>query len=68
MGIGDESDMRAHLVSETVCIPIGIRFFPVCQTAGRFNLDRDSTVQGTNDRDLEFRVYLAKHLQLQGLK
>jgi hypothetical protein len=33
-----------------------------------FDLDRDSQIQGTNDRDLKFRVHFAEPLQIQGLK
>jgi hypothetical protein len=33
-----------------------------------FNLDRDSIVQGTNDKDSKFRVHLGEPLQVQGLK
>jgi hypothetical protein len=67
-GIRDESDMWAHLVSDTMNNPGQDFFFPTCQTAPGFNLDRDSIVQGTNDRDSKFRVYFVEPLQVQGLK
>jgi hypothetical protein len=51
----DESDIRAFLVSETIRIPGNISI-PMSQTGLGFDLDRNCKVQGTNDRDLKFRV------------
>lgn len=38
------------------------------ETLPRLDLDRDLRVQGTNDRDFEFRVRIAEALPVQGLK
>jgi hypothetical protein len=38
----------------------GFFLFPVRQAALGFNLDRDSIVQGMNDRDSKFGVYFGK--------
>jgi hypothetical protein len=48
--------------------PIGIIPFPGAPNSSGFNLDRDSIIQGTNDRDFKFRVHFAEPLRVQGLK
>jgi hypothetical protein len=67
IGERDGSAMWAQLSVRVVCIPVGIIDIPVRQIVSGFNLDRDLQVQGTNDRDLEFRVHFAKPLRVQGL-
>jgi hypothetical protein len=58
----------------TIRIHSYVRFFCLrgigqpSQTALGFNLDWNLIVQGTNDRDLKFRVHLGEPLRVQDLK